>query len=253
MFEEQTAYLPTDKRGGMSESDATGHDLVRSKKALAKAKRAETALKAASEARKRAGDLMILEAEANLIAGGSLSIELDKARTQGEQEAIASLEQQRQKHEESWSASEEAYRQAIAEEQKALDEMAEAQAELDEATVEPRVEGLKLRFETRKLQATLSAGIVVGVATITEVLLPPKPNYTWMLWLTYASFFASLYGALSDMQRLSFVVENTRISGTSSSEERRTEKWARRVREVALRGFFVGVVLFAGFVTLNLA
>jgi hypothetical protein len=66
--------------------------------------------------------------------------------------------------------------------------MAEAQAELDEATVEPRVEGLKLRFETRKLQATLSAGIVVGVATITEVLLPPKPNYTWMLWLTYASF-----------------------------------------------------------------
>jgi hypothetical protein len=66
-------------------------------------------------------------------------------------------------------------------------------------------------------------------------------------------FFASLYGALSDMQRLSFVVENTRISGTSSSKERRTEKWARRVREVALRGFFVGVVLFAGFVTLNLA
>ena len=237
----------------MSEPDATGHDLVRSKKALAKAKRAEIAFKAASKARERAGTLMVLEAKMNVIVGGGLSRELDKALNQGDQEKIAVLEQQRQKYEESWSASEEAYRQAIAEEQKALDEMAEAQAELDEATVDPRVEGMKLRFETRKLQATLSAGIVVGVATITEVLLPPKPNYTWMLWLTYASFFASLYGALSDMQRLSFVVENTRISGTSSSEERRTEKWARYVREVVLKGFFVGVVLFAGFVTLNLA
>ena len=91
---------------------------------------------------------------------------------------------------------------------------------------------------------------MVGVATVTEVLLPANPNYTWVLWLTYASFFVSLYGSLSDMQKLSSLVENTRISGASTPEEGRVEKWVRLARQSAVQSFFVGVVLF---VTLNLA
>jgi hypothetical protein len=36
----------------------------------------------------------------------------------------------------------------------------------------------------------------------------------------------SLYGSLSEVQKLSLLVEDIHISGTSNSEEGRTKKWA---------------------------
>jgi len=44
---------------------------------------------------------------------------------------------------------------------------------------------MKMRFETRKLQATLSAGVLVGAATVTEVFLPPNPGYAPLLYVAY--------------------------------------------------------------------
>lgn len=72
--------------------------------------------------------------------------------------------------------------------------------------MEPRVEGLKLRFETSRLQATLSAGVLLGAATLTQVLLPPNPDFVFLLWAAYAVFLSSLSGCISDMRKISIYV-----------------------------------------------
>ena len=131
--------------------------------------------------------------------------------------------------------------------------MAAASEALEEVTVEPRVEGLKLQFEARKLQATLSAGVVLGTATITELLLSPNPAYDFLLWAAYASFLLSLYGALSDMQRLSIYVENVLISGRAQADESLRKKVSKWMLEINRRLLFFGLLLFVVFVTLNIA
>ena len=115
------------------------------------------------------------------------------------------------------------------------------------------MERLKLQYETRKLQATLSAGVVLGAATLTGLLLPPDPSYTYVLWAAYTAFLLPLYGSLSDMQRLSIYVENVLISGRAQAGEGFREKVAEWMLKINQRLLLLGVLLFALFVTLNLA
>lgn len=191
---------------------------------------------------------MTLEVE--VILAGSLL----RAQSKGaDAEELSAREEQLEKYRQEASALEDEIGNATAEELKALEEVAAASQALQEATVEPRVEGLKLQFETRKLQATLSAGVVLGVATITKILLPPDPDYTWLLWISYASFLVSLYGSLSDMHRISIYVENVLTSGRRAVDESFREKLNAWMLEVNRRSLSFGVLLFAVFVTLNLA
>ncbi len=231
-------------------TDGTGHDFSRSKEAFERNRRAQEAVRAAAEAKDRAQSLWHLTLEVEVIVGGALA----RARSKGaDPEEISAREKQLEKYRQEASELEDQIRSAAAEERNALAELAAASEALEEVTVEPRVEGLKLQFETRKLQATLSAGVVLGTATITELLLPPNPAYAFLLWAAYAAFLLSLYGSLSDMQRLAIYVENVLVSGRRQTDEGLREKVAGWMLKINQRLLSFGVLLFAVFVTLNLA
>jgi hypothetical protein len=78
----------------MSESDAPGHDIARSKKALKRVRSAHAAVRSKAEARARAQSLLFLEDEWGVIAGGQLYRELSKAQNEKDTEQVAFLEQQ---------------------------------------------------------------------------------------------------------------------------------------------------------------
>jgi hypothetical protein len=204
----------------------------------------------AAEAKDRAQRLWGLTVEVEVILGGAL---YDAKRKGADPEEISAREKQLEKYELEAADLKDEIGRATAEEREALSELAAASEALEEVTVEPRVEGLRLQFETRKLQATLSAGVVLGTATITQLLLPPHPAYVFLLWTAYASFLLSLYGSLSDMQRLSIYVENVLISGRNQADEGLREKVAKWMLWINPRLLSFGVLLFAIFVTLNLA
>lgn len=227
----------------------SGHDFARSKEAFGRHRRAQEAVRAAVEAKDKAQSLWHLTAEVELLLGGSLH----RAEKKGDKEEISALEGQLGKYRQEARDHQDQIRIAAAQEQRALAELEAASEALEEATVEPRVEGLKLQFETRKLQATLSAGVVLGTATISELLLPRDPTYEFLLWAAYAAFLLSLYGSLSDMQRLAIYVENVLVSGRSRADEGLREKVAGWMLSINRRLLSFGVLLFAVFVTLNLA
>jgi hypothetical protein len=230
--------------GHAAETDNSGHTLAKSKRALERVRRAQEAVRVASEAKDRAQSRWRLTLELEFILGGALH----RAQSKG-----ADPEEQLEKYKKEENELLDEGRKAAAEERRALEELAAASEELQEVTVEPRVEGLKLQFETRKLQATLSAGVVLGTATITELLLPPDPSYSFLLWAAYGAFLLSLYGSLSDMQRLSTYVENVLISGRTHADEGLRERVANWMLKINQRLLSLGVLLFAVFVTLNLA
>ena len=149
---------------------------------------------------------------------------------------------------------EDTLREARAMEAEAIQELAAAEEGLQEVTVVSKVEGLKLRFETRKLQATLSAGVLVGATTVTEVLLPPNPSHIYILWAAYGAFIVSLSGCISDMQRISIYVENLLTGGSPEVEDAGwCEKVSRTMMYVNQRSLAFGLALFVLFATLNLA
>ncbi len=231
-------------------TDSTGHDFLRSKEAFDKHRKAQEAVRAATAAKDRAQDLWMLTVEVEVILGGALH---EAQRRGADPEEISTRQEQLAKYEREAAELKDEMGRTAAEERKALAELAAASEALEEVTVEPRVEGLKLQFEARKLQATLSAGVVLGTATITELLLPPNPAYDFLLWAAYASFLLSLYGALSDMQRLSIYVENVLISGRAQADESLRKKVSKWMLEINRRLLFFGLLLFVVFVTLNIA
>ena len=157
------------------------------------------------------------------------------------------------KYKERKRENEAALREARAREAEAVEEFARATEELGDATVEPRVEGMKLRFETRRLQATLSAGVLVGAATVTEVLLPPNPGYAYLMYLAYAAFIVSVSGCLSDMNRIAIYVENPLVGGRTEVEEPGwREKVSRAMMYLNQRSLAFGLLLFVLFAMLNL-
>lgn len=230
--------------------ESTGHDFARSKEAFERTRKAQEAVRMAAEAKDRAQSLWITTVELEVILGGSLH----KAERKGaDSQEISARKKQLEKYRQEASDLEDQMRDAAANEREALAELAAASESLEEVTVEPRVEGLKMQFETRKLQATLSAGVVLGTATITELLLPADPAYSYVLWAAYAAFLLSLYGALSDMQRLSVYVENVLISGRGIADGSFGERLSGWMLVINRRLLSFGVLLFAVFVTLNLA
>lgn len=231
-------------------TDSTGYDFLKSREALEKHRRAQEAVRAAAAAKDRAQSLWHLTVELEVILGGALHEAKEK---EAAPEEISARERQLEKYRQEARDLEDQIRDAASGEQKALTELAAASEALEEATVEPRVEGLKLQFEARKLQATLSAGVVLGTATITELLLPSDPSYSYVLWAAYAAFLLSLYGSLSDMHRLSIYVENVLISGRSQTDEGLREKLSGWMLAINRRLLSFGVLLFVVFVTLNLA
>ncbi len=113
------------------------------------------------------------------------------------------------------------------------------------STVEPRVEGSKLRHEEYKLRATLSSASVVGIAATSGLLLPSDRYYTWLLVLSFSALFVSIVLNLRSMQDVSDYVEGTLITG-------------EEVRSVGIKLWLthntltVGLIFFAIFMVLNL-
>ncbi len=254
----------------MTEAENSKNDFSSRKRAFEKYRRAQEAVKRAAEAEDMAWHSLHLQLEIAVIRGGYLY----KVQGKGaDPETIAALKRREEEDERELSRLKEEWRNARAQKEQALAELAEASKELEEVTVEPRVEGLKLRFEASKLQATLSTGVVVGLATVSKLLLPSEPAYPGLSWLAYAAFLIALVGSLSDMRRISKRVENVLISGreeVGGDIKEKLNRWTAKLREwvppfgalifricVAIAridrwAFPVGLLLFVVFVTLNL-
>jgi hypothetical protein len=194
----------------MTETENFGNDFSTRKRAFEKYRRAQEAVKKAAEAREEAAILWHMQLEVEVIRMGHLYRMQEKGE---DPEMIAALKKREKEDQRESSGLEEELRKASAVEKQALAELAEASKELEEVTVEPRVEGLKLRFEENKLQATLSTAVVVGLATVSKLLLPSEPAYAWLSWLAYAAFLVALVGSLFEMRRISRRVENVLIIG----------------------------------------
>lgn len=186
---------------------------------------------------------------------------------------ITALKKREEEDRRESSRLEEELRKASAAEKQALAELAETSKELKEVTVEPRAEGLKLRFEENKLQATLSTAVVVGLATVSKLLLPSEPVYPWLSWFAYTAFLVALVGSLFEMRRITKRVENVLISGREEVGGGFKEKlnsglaklrgWAPpfgpllfgihiAIVRIDKWAFPFGLLLFVVFVTLNL-
>jgi hypothetical protein len=246
-----------DTAGGlMTETEDSRNDFSSRKRAFERHRRAQEAVTKAREAKRVAQSVMLLELELEVLQLSSLNRmeqrSEDPAMLEGLKKQEEELKSKRTQLQEEWRKSDD-------EEQQALAELAEASQQLEELTVEPRVEGLKLRFEASTLEATLSTGVVVGLATVTKLLLPSEPAYPWLSWLAYAAFLLALVGSLYEMRTIAKRVENVLISGREVVLSGFKEKLKRGLAKVGIHrlriprwAFPIGLLLFVVFVTLNL-
>jgi hypothetical protein len=216
--------------------------ILRSRAALERTRKAEQAVGAAAEKRKRAQILRGLDSELGFYFWAAL----DEARRKGKDpEEIARLEQRLHQAEDESATLDEEWKRAEEEEELALAELARATEEFAEATVEPRVEANKLRFEEHKLRATLSSASIVGIAATVGLLLPKNPSYVTVLGIAFVFLFVSTILALNAMKEISSHVESTMISATLP-QTGRLRVWLTR------HTFTIGLVVFGVFVVLNL-
>jgi hypothetical protein len=218
-------------RNCMTETENSRDDFSRRKSAFERYRRAQEAVKKAGEAKSAAGSIGYMHLELEVMEMGHLY----RMRKKGEDpELVKNIKQREEELKKERSRLKAEYRKAADEEKQALVELAEASQELEELTVEPRVEGLKLRFEESKLLATLSTGVVVGLATLSKLLLPAEPVYAWLSWLAYAAFLIALVGSLFEMRRISKRVENVLISGQEEvflgGFKEKLNRWLTKVR-----------------------
>ncbi len=113
------------------------------------------------------------------------------------------------------------------------------------STVEPRVEGSKLRHEEYKLRATLSSASIVGIAATSGLLLPSDRYYIWILVLSFLALFVSIVLNLQSMQDVSDYVEGTLITGEDMRSVG-TKLWLTH------NTLTLGLTFFAIFMVLNL-
>ena len=186
------------------------------KKAFEDKIKAEEAVRKAAEAKHVAATLRRLTLEVLVIQGGQLY------KAQGHEEdteEITALKQANEKYEREAEELKDKWRQADAEEQEALAQLAQASEKLEEVTVEPRVEGSKLSFEVHKLRATVSAASLVGIAAVSGVVLPSSPIYIAVLCLSFVCLLISLVLSLGIMERIGRRIENALISGGEAEDK----------------------------------
>ena len=185
--------------------------ILRSKESLERTRKAEQAVGAAAEKRKRAQILRSLDSELDFYLWAGL----EEARRKGrDPEEIARLEERLRQAQDEAAAVDEQWKRAEEEEELALAELAKATEEFAEATVAPRVEAEKLRFEEHKLRATLSSASIVGLAATVGLLLSKNPTYVPVLGVAFVFLFVSTVFALNAMKEISSHVESTMISAT---------------------------------------
>jgi len=85
--------------------------------------------------------------------------------------------------------------------------------EIEMIEVEVAIEGSKIRAEALKHQATISAGAIAGIATITQIILPPDLNATLLLWTTYAVLLLTVCISVSLMHVEARRVERALVTG----------------------------------------
>jgi hypothetical protein len=159
-------------------------------------------------------------------------------------EEIAAREKRLEEHRQYAADLEDEVRRASVEEQKACEEWDAASKELQEVTVEPRVEAAKLRFEEHKLRATLSSASIVGIAATSGILLPDRPSYVVVLGVAFTCLFISTVLSLRAMKETSDYVEGTLISGDVAHP-------AGLLAWLTRHTFTAGLVLFGAFIVLN--
>ena len=174
--------------------------------------------------------------------GGVLQRAMDEG---GAPEEIAALEKRLEEYTKEAANLAEEYRVAAEEERRAQEELAYASGEYAEATVEPRVEAMKLWFEEHKLRATLSSASIVGIAATSGILLPDHPSYVAVLVVAFICLFVSTFLSLSAMKKTSGYVEETLLTG-AVAEPRGLLAWLTR------HTFTIGLIVFSVFVILNL-
>lgn len=224
-------------------TESSDHD---SKKAAERVRTAQESVKAAQDKKDRAARRRFLNLRMEVTLGGALR---EAQRKDPDKEGIAAGEKQLEEYRQKSYDLEEEMLRATVEEREALEELAAASKELQEATVEPRVEAAKLRFEEHKLRATLCTGSIVGIAATSGILLPDTPSdtpsYIWVLGVSFLSLFVSMVLSLRAMKVTSEYVEKTLIVKTVD-EPGGIFLWLTR------HSFTAGLVVFAAFVVLNL-
>lgn len=214
--------LVVDSRSGAEPID-TGQDLAYRRRLLDEYENAlrerDEAARQTGEARKHAAEIM---GETQLLLAMGLEVEL-------------SPEQKRRR---------EKVEGAEREERAAEEKVDEALREFLQATIQPRVEGSKLKFEVHKLRATLGGASIVGIAAISGVVLPPEPDHVWILFSAFLALLLSVVLSLGSMERIGTYVENTLVIG-HEPEALDVRSW------IARWAFPAGIAAFLVFVTLN--
>jgi len=225
----------------MTNEEDARHKFPMCKRAFENETKAEEAVRKAVEAKHDAAIMRRLTAEVLVILGGQIY----KAEGRDEDsEELATLKKTYEKHERSLAKFEEEWTRANTEEQETLAQLAQASEELEEVTVEPRVEGSKLSFEVHKLRATVSAASLVGIAAVSGLVLPSGPRFIPVLILSFGCLLTSLVLSLGIMERIGKRVEEALISG-GEAEDKGVRAW------IARWAFPTGIGVFLLFIVLN--
>jgi hypothetical protein len=135
----------------------------------------------------------------------------------------------------------------LSEVQSGVDELQAAAEEINVVFVEGSVEGSKLRSEALKHQATIAGGAIVGIATITQVVMPPNLNATLLLWATYVVLLMMVCYSIILMHAEARRTEDLLRTGESNVGGR----VARWTYVASYMGLPVAVVLFIIFQLCN--
>src|SRR5829696_6091770 len=142
---------------------------------------------------------------------------------------------------------------------KAEEQLREAHSVLDEkvqahdkalreylsATVDARVEGIKLSFEVYKLRATLCGASLVGIAAVSGLVFPTSLRFVWILVPAFIVLLRSMVLSLHIMDRLTNHMERVLILAAEAGQE-------TRITFLARWSFTAGIALFVVFTVLNL-
>lgn len=171
--------------------------------------------------------------------------EVDRAKTLLMFEAELSVFIGSNKNDEDYNKAKEDLREALS----VLDEKTQAydrtlRAYLS-ATVDARVEGIKLSFEVYKLRATLCGASLVGIAAVSGLVFPTDLNFVSILVPAFIVLLLSMVLSLHIMDQLTKHVEQVLVSAAETGKE-------TKLAFVARWSFTVGIVLFVVFTLLNL-
>ncbi len=113
------------------------------------------------------------------------------------------------------------------------------------ATVDARVEGIKLSFEVYKLRATLCGASLVGIAAVSGLVFETDLRFLWILIPAFIALLLSMVLSLHIMDQLAKHVEWVLVSATETGKE-------TKVSWLARWSFTAGIALFVVFTLLNL-